>query len=117
MIPHGMQIFLAVAPIDLRWGFDRLAGVAKERVGYDARGGALFIFFGKRRTTLKVIFFDGSGLCMFLKRLDKGVFRVPSALQPNASSIEMTDAEFDALLDAIDIDVSPPKREKKPRLH
>ena len=116
MIPHGMQIFLAVAPIDLRWGFDRLAGIAKERVGYDARGGALFIFFGKRRTTLKVIFFDGTGLCIFIKRLDKGTFRAPSPLEPGAASIEMTDAELEALLDAIDLEASP-KREEKARLH
>ncbi|WP_394838653.1 IS66 family insertion sequence element accessory protein TnpB [Pendulispora rubella] len=117
MIPHGMQIFLAVAPIDLRWGFDRLAGIAKDRVGYDPRGGAMFIFFGKRRTTLKVIFYDGTGLCIFMKRLDKGGFRVPAPIQPDAASIEMTDAELEALLDAIDIDASPPRREKKPSLH
>ena len=116
MIPHGMQIFLAVAPIDLRWGFDRLAGIAKERVGYDARGGALFIFFGKRRTALRVLFFDGSGMCIFSKRLDKGTFCVPTPLEPDAASIEMTDAELEALLDAVNLDASP-KREKKPRLH
>jgi|SRR5882672_8932856 len=116
MIPHGMQIFLAVAPIDLRWGFDRLSGIAKERVGYDARGGALFIFFGKRRTALRVLFFDGSGMCIFSKRLDKGTFRVPTALEPEAASIEMTDGELEALLDAVDLDANP-KRERKPRLH
>jgi len=116
MIPHGMQIFLAVAPIDLRWGFDRLSGIAKERVGYDARGGALFIFFGKRRTALRILFFDGSGMCIFSKRLDKGTFRVPTPLEPGAASIEMTDYELEILLDAIDLDASP-KREKRPRLH
>ena len=42
--------------VDLRWGFDRLAGVAEERIGRKARGGALFVFFGKRRDALKVLF-------------------------------------------------------------
>jgi transposase len=49
MIPAGVEIFVALAPIDLRWGFDRLAGLVEEQVGRPARSGALFIFFGKRK--------------------------------------------------------------------
>ena len=56
MIPSGVEVFVGLAPIDLRWGFDRLAGVAEERIGRKARGGALFVFFGKRRDALKVLF-------------------------------------------------------------
>ena len=65
MIPHGVEIFLSVDPIDLRWGFDRLAGLVSERLGRSARTGALFVFFGRRREAIKVLFFDGSGLCLF----------------------------------------------------
>ena len=65
MIPSGMEIFVAVAPIDLRWGFDRLAGVVEEQIGRTARSGALFVFFGKRRSAMKILFFDGSGMCLF----------------------------------------------------
>ena len=75
MIPHGVEVFVGVEPIDLRWGFDRLAGVVTERLGRDARSRALFLFFGKRRDALKVIFFDGTGLCLFYKRLDAGPAR------------------------------------------
>ena len=50
MIPHGMEVYVALDPIDLRWGFDRLAGVVTERLGRGARSGALFVFFGRRRT-------------------------------------------------------------------
>ena len=60
MIPRGVQVFLALETIDLRWSFDRLCGAALEQVGYDARGGALFVFFGKRKSAIKVLFFDGS---------------------------------------------------------
>ena len=42
MIPHGVEIFMAIQPIDLRWGFDRLAGLVGDALGRDARGGALF---------------------------------------------------------------------------
>lgn len=45
--------------------FDRLSGLAKDQVGYDARSGALFVFFGRRRDALKVLFFDGTGMCIF----------------------------------------------------
>ena len=65
MIPHGVEVFVGLDPIDLRWGFDRLSGLVSERLGREARSGALFLFFGKRRDALKVLFFDGSGLCLF----------------------------------------------------
>ena len=47
MIPSGVQIFVALEPIDMRYSFDRLSGLVKEQIGYEARSGALFMFFGK----------------------------------------------------------------------
>ena len=55
MIPHGVEVFVGLEPIDLRWGFDRLAGLVTERLGRDARSRALFVFFGKRRDALKYV--------------------------------------------------------------
>lgn len=43
MIPHGVEVFVALEPIDMRLGFDRLAGLAEERVGRNARSGAMFV--------------------------------------------------------------------------
>ena len=114
MIPSGVQVFVALEPVDLRWSFDRLAGAALERVGYDARCGALFIYFGKRRDAVKILFFDGSGICLFYKRLDRGVFRVPEALQPGTRHVELDEALLDALLDGIDL-AEAPKRSRAPR--
>jgi len=65
VIPQGVQVFVALDPVDLRSSFDRLSGIAKEQVGYDARSGALFVFYGRRRDALKILFFDGSGMCIF----------------------------------------------------
>jgi hypothetical protein len=65
MIPSGVEVFIGLDPIDLRWGFERLAGIVQERIGREARSGALFAFFGRRRTAIKVFFFDGSGMCVF----------------------------------------------------
>jgi len=89
MIPCGVEIFLATTPIDLRWSYDRLSGVVREQLGTDVRGGALFVFFGKRKQALKILFFDGTGLCVFSKRLDKGVFLPPHARGKEDLSIEL----------------------------
>ena len=70
MIPHGVEVFVGLDPIDLRWSFERLTGLVTERLGREVRGGALFVFFGRRHDALKIFFFDGSGLCIFYKRLD-----------------------------------------------
>jgi transposase len=110
MIPAGVQIYLALEPIDLRYSFDRLAGLAKEQVGYDARSGALFVFFSRRRDALKVLFFDGSGMAIFYKRLDRGVFQVPSAEHAGDRHVEIDDVALEALLDGIDVESEPTKR-------
>lgn len=109
MIPHGVEIFVGLDPIDLRWSFDRLAGVVAERIGLEARSGALFVFFGKRRDAIKVLFFDGTGMCVFYKRLDRGTFRVPEA-EGGAASVAIEERALDDLLDGIDVEV-----EKRPK--
>lgn len=111
MIPHGVEIFVGVQPIDLRWGFDRLAGLVEERIGRRPRGGALFVFFGKRREALKILFYDGTGLCLFYKRLDRGAFHLPQVLEEGASSVLIEERALDDLLEGIDIEApSPVKR-------
>lgn len=118
MIPSGVEIFVGLTPIDLRWGFDRLAGLVEEQMGRGARSGALFVFFGKRRSALKVLFADGSGLCLFYKRLDRATFRVPQAPHADATSIALSERELDDLLDGIDVELDPkPRRGRRGRVH
>ena len=103
MIPHGVEVFIGLEPIDLRWGFDRLAGVVADRLTREARSGALFVFFGKRRDALKVLFFDGTGLCLFYKRLDRGTFRLPVAPE-GTTTLAIEERVLDDLLDGVDLD-------------
>jgi transposase len=110
VIPQGVQVFVALDPVDLRCSFDRLSGIAKEQIGYDARSGALFVFYGRRRDALKILFFDGSGMCIFYKRLDRGTFRLPEAMTEGARHVEVDDATLDALLDGIEVESSPAVR-------
>ena len=65
MIPAGVRIFVGTEPVDMRLGFDRLAQLARERMGCDpVEGGALFVFAGRAATRLKVLWFDRNGLCL-----------------------------------------------------
>jgi transposase len=115
MIPHGVDVFVGLDPIDLRWGFERLSGLVVERLGREVRGGALFLFFGRRRDALKVFFFDGSGLCIFYKRLDKGTFRVPEAPREGVVALEIDERMLEDLLDGID--VVPKSEPRRRRIH
>lgn len=110
MIPHGVEVFVALEPIDLRWSFDRLSNLALDRVGRDARGGALFVFFGRRQDAVKILFFDGSGMCLFYKRLDRHRFRIPTASDPRAVAIEIEERELDDLLDGIEVAEDSPSK-------
>jgi transposase len=117
MIPSGVEIYIALEPIDMRYSFDRLAGLAKEQIGYEARSGALFVFFGRRKDALKVLFFDGSGMCIFYKRLDRGTFRLPATASGTSRHVEVDDVALEALLDGIDVDEKIPGRSRAPRTH
>jgi transposase len=103
VIPHGVDIFVGLEPIDLRWSFDRLAGVVTERIGREARSGALFVFFGKRREAIKVLFFDGTGMCLFYKRLDRGTFRLPEP-EADGRTVAIEERALEDLLDGIDVE-------------
>ncbi len=70
------RIYLAVEPVDMRGGFDRLAGRVRV-AGLDLYGGHLFVFVSRRRTHLKVLTWDGSGLVVLYKRLGRGKFVLP----------------------------------------
>jgi len=109
VIPHGVEVFVGLEPIDLRWGFERLSGVVAEKLGRSARSGALFVFFGKRRSALKLVFFDGTGLCLFYKRLDAKLFRIPSAPE-GATTVMIEERALDDLLDGIDLEPASPRR-------
>ena len=54
MIPAGVQVFVALDSVDMRCGFDRLAAMVRERMGYEPRSGALFVFVGRRRQLVKL---------------------------------------------------------------
>ena len=115
MIPRGVEVFVGLEPIDLRWSFDRLSGIVMEKLGRDVRGGALFVFFGKRHAALKAIFFDGNGLCLFYKRLDKGTFRLPEPRHEGELTVVLNERELDDLLEGLTLE--QPTRTPRGKVH
>jgi transposase len=120
MIPAGVQVFVALEPVDMRYGFERLSGMVRERMGYEPRSGALFVFVGRRRQLVKILFADATGTCVFIKRLDKGIFSLPASPAADASHIEVDEATLDALLDGLELVPSTEtsaRPARRPRVH
>lgn len=103
MVPQGMEIYLAVEPVDMRFGFERLGGIVRERMRREPRSRALFVFFGRRRRTVKVLSWDGTGVVLWHKRLDRGQFEAPVVIEEGCTSIALSDAEFEAFFAGLSI--------------
>jgi len=116
VIPTGVQVFVALETIDLRYGFERLSGLVREQIGYEPTSGALFVFCGRRRDALKILFADGSGMCLFYKRLSRGTFRWPEPPAPDARHVTIDEAALDALLDGIEVE-APASQPRRRRVH
>jgi len=116
MIPHGVEVFVALDTIDLRWSFDRLSALVAGKLGREVRGGALYLFFGRRRDAVKLLFADDSGMCLFYKRLDRGTFRMPEAAHAGEPVVQIEERVLDDLLDGIDLAPAATKPRAR-RLH
>ena len=73
-IPRTVRVWAHRAPVDLRKGYNGLIGIVKQRLGHDVLEGDLFLFVNRKRTGCKVLLWDGTGLCIFMKRLERGRF-------------------------------------------
>ena len=76
MIPAGAKVYVATRPVDFRKGPDGLAASVRD-TGADPFSGALYVFRAKRADRVKIVWWGGSGLCLFAKRLDEDKFRWP----------------------------------------
>jgi transposase len=97
VIPQGVEIFVAVEPVDMRLGFERLGGLVRERMRREPRSRALFVFFGRRRQTVKVLSWDGTGVVLWYKRLDRGLFEIPRPERDGDASVVVSEAAFEAI--------------------
>jgi transposase len=100
--PPTVRIFVSTQPTDMRRSFDGLAMITRENMGQDPLSGHLFVFFNRRGDRVKIMFWDRSGFCIWYKRLEQGVFRLPQSIvnTPNPE-VEITDLSL--ILEGIDL--------------
>lgn len=97
MIAHGLPIFVALEPVDMRLGAERLGALVREKMRAEPRSRALFVFVGKRGHTMKVLTWDGTGTLVIHKKLDGGRFELPRATRPDEQHLLISDAMFEAI--------------------
>ena len=111
-VPAGVRIHLALGTTDMRKGFDGLSLLVQEVLRADPFSGHLFVFRGKRASTLKTLFHDGNGMCLLGKRLDQGAFTWP-ATQPQADgtlTVTLSPAQLSMLLEGLEWRTPVPTR-------
>lgn len=94
-----MQIWIAAGVTDLRRGFTGLSALVQTKLEKSPMSGQVFIFRGRRGDLVKLIWFDGDGLCLFCKRLERGKFVWPQASE---GVVSLTRAQLSMLLEGID---------------
>ena len=98
-LPSNTRVWLAAGRTDMRRGFDGLAGLVQTALTADPYSGHLFVFRGKRGDLIKVLWWDGQGLCLLAKRLESGRFVWPQA---ESGSVSLTPAQLSMPLEGID---------------
>ena len=98
-LPSALRIFLATEPADMRKGFDGLAVLVQQHLGQDPFSGQLFAFRGRRGDLVKILSWDGQGLYLYAKRMEKGRFVWPQAKD---GAVSLTAAQLSMLLEGID---------------
>jgi transposase len=102
------RVYLAAGATDMRKGFDGLYGMARDRLRIDPLSGHLFVFCNGRRNRLKVLYWDGSGLWICSKRLEKGRFSWP-AQGDDQGRVRMSSEELTLLVGGIELSRSRKK--------
>ena len=113
MIAHGLPIYVALEPVDMRLGFERLGGLVREKMQTEPKSRALFVFLGKRGHSMKVLTWDGTGSIVIHKKLDAGKFELPRSTRVGDQHVVVSDAIFEVIYKG----VSTTPRVSRRRVH
>ena len=102
MLASNVRVYLASEPVDMRKSFNGLLTVTTQTLKADVYTGSLFIFSNRKRNRLKILYWDGSGLWVFAKRLEQGRFSWPKGLQ-SRKKVSLTAEALQLLLSGIDL--------------
>jgi transposase len=98
-VPMGTRVWLAAGTTDMRKGFTGLCALVQNALASNPFCGQVFVFRGRRGDLLKLLWWDGTGLCLMAKRLERGRFIWPNAQN---GSVSLTAAQLSMLLEGID---------------
>jgi transposase len=94
-----VRVLVATKPVDFRKGMDGLAALVTEQLRADPFSGVIYVFRAKRADRVKLVWWDGTGLCLLAKRLEDGQFRWPKI---EDGVMRLTPAQLQALLEGLD---------------
>jgi transposase len=103
-LPASVRVYLCLTPCDMRRSFDGLHALVREHLELDAFGGHLFVFAGRRRDRIKILYWDRDGFALWSKRLEEGTYAVPFSDGGEERRREITAQELTALLSGIDLE-------------
>jgi transposase len=98
-VPAGMRVLVWSSPVDFRKGMDGLSAHVQVTLKADAFAGDLFVFRSRRADRIKVLMYDGTGLCLYQKRLERGRFRWPPMTE---GTVRLSAAQMAALLEGLE---------------
>ena len=101
-LPPSVRIYFATELVDMRNGIDGLRGIVEAALKKDAYQGHLFVFVGKAKDKVKILFWDRNGFVLYLKRLERGRFQLP-VVPTHTKHVAMEPSQLAMLLDGIDL--------------
>ncbi len=99
----NLKVYVALRPRDMRKSFHGLAAIARDTLQADPLSGAAFLFTNKRRNLIKILYWDGSGLWVLAKRLEKGTYSWPTHVEPGRHKLLLKPTALAMLTDGIDL--------------
>ena len=102
-LSSGTRVHLAVQPVDLRGSFNALSAAVKNVLRQDPLSGQVFVFTNRRRTRLKALFWDGSGLWVCGKRLERGRFAWPGGGEEDQVGRELRPEDWSNLVHGLEV--------------
>ncbi len=91
---QNLSVWLYDEPIDMRRSFEFLSNVVGEKFSHSVVDGSVYLFFGHNRRRAKILYFDGTGLVLVTKRLEKGMFQSLASIGTNSGSISIADLKL-----------------------
>ena len=101
-LPRAVRIWVHREPVDMRKSYDTLSALVRVAFSADVLGGDVFVFIGRRRRHAKLLYWDGTGLCVLAKRLSKGHFAAPWQ-RPTSGALQWTMSELMLFLEGSEL--------------